>query len=64
MRQPEQHQGSVDRLNTVAESAHLLGTSAAFLYGEIAARRMSVVRIRGQVRIDASSFAEYLERSH
>ncbi|WP_430451113.1 helix-turn-helix domain-containing protein [Rhodopirellula europaea] len=62
MRQSEKHDGSFDHLMTVAEVAEITGTSPASIYRDIAARKITVYRLRGQIRIDASSLAEYLER--
>ncbi|WP_153558163.1 helix-turn-helix domain-containing protein [Roseimaritima sediminicola] len=53
-----------ERLRTVAEIAEITGTSTSFIYREIRDRKIAVYRLRGQIRIDVSSLADYLERHH
>ncbi|MEO1523926.1 MAG: helix-turn-helix domain-containing protein [Planctomycetota bacterium] len=64
MTRPEQHEEPGTHLMTVAEVAATIGMSPDFVYREVAARRIGVYSLRGQIRIDASSLSEYLERHH
>lgn len=52
----------LEHLMHVADAADLLAVSKTFLYREISAKRISVIRIRGRIRIAPTDLTDYLER--